>query len=123
VISKSGLPHLGHLMYVCATSGTKCMASAVVLFSCCFLKSHVCPQTLHLSVVFAFVMWNFAFVRLAGLSCERANLSMSSSTCCSSPTFMVTSATSFSCSFFAICDAAAIIASAKAHSCVGSLKG
>jgi len=103
---------------VCATSGTKCIASAVSLSSFCFLKSHVLPHALHFSVVFARVMRNLVFLKLVGLSCWNANLSMSSSTCCSSPTFTVTSVTSFNSSFAAICVAAVITASAKAHSCM-----
>jgi len=118
VISKSGLPHFRHLMYACATSGTKCIASAVLLSSFCFVKSHVLPHALHWSVVFARAMRNLAFLKLAGLSCEKANLSMSNSTCCSSPTLTVTSVTSFNFSFVAICVAAVITASAKAHSCI-----
>jgi len=62
-ISKSELPHLGHLIYVCATSGTKWMASAVVLSSFLMLNCHLVPQTLHLSVDLAFKMWNLAFLK------------------------------------------------------------
>jgi hypothetical protein len=122
-ISKSGLPHFGHLMYACATSGTKCIASAVVSSSLFFLKSQVFPQTRHLSVVLAFEMWNSAFLKLGGLSCESAKRSMSCSTCCSSPTLMVTSFISFRFSFSAICCAAVMTASAKAHSCIEQPKG
>ena len=97
------------------------MASAVVSSSFFFSKSHVFPQFLHLSVVFAFVMRNFVFVKFAGLSCESANWRISFSICCSSPTFMFISVTFFSFSLFAISDAVAIIASAKAHSCIKSV--
>jgi hypothetical protein len=118
VISKSGLLHFGHLMYACATSGMKCMASVVFLSSLWFWNSHVFPHARHLSCVFACVMRNFVFLRLAGLSCERANRNMSGSICWSSPIFMVTSVTCLSPSFSAICTVVAITASAKAHSCM-----
>jgi len=98
------------------------MASAVSLSRFCFLKSQAFPQARHFSVVFARVMWNFVVLKLAGLSCERANRSMSRSICWSSPIFILTSVTSLSFSFSAICAAVAITASAKAHSCMNSLK-
>ena len=118
VISKSGLLHFGHLMYACATSGMKCMASAVFLSSLWFWNGHVFPHARHLSCVFARVMRKLVFLRLAGLSCESANRNISGSICWSSPIFMVTSVTSFSFSLSAIWVVVAITASAKAHSCM-----
>ena len=118
MISKSGLLHFGHLMYACAASGMKCMASAVFLSSLCCWNGHVFSHARHLSCVFARVIRNLVFLSLAGLSWESANWNMSRSICWSSPIFMVTSVTPFSPSFSAIWTVVAITASAKAHSCM-----
>ena len=98
------------------------MASVVFLCSLWCWNGHVFSHARHLSCVFARVMRNLVFLRLAGLSCERANWNMSRSICWSSPIFMVTTVTSLSPSFSAICTVVAITASAKAHSCMNSLK-
>ena len=117
-ISKSGLPQHGHFMYECAASGTKCMASLVAGSSFRFWSFHVPPQFRHFSWVLARVILNFVFLKLAGLSCWRANWRISRSTCWSSPIFTLTSATLDSFSFSAMSAAALITASASAHSCI-----
>jgi len=121
-ISKSGLPHFGHLIYVCATSGTKCIASVVSLSSLFFLKSHEFSQTLHLSTALALVNRNFVFLNFSGLSWVSAKRKISRSTSCSSPIFTAASVICFNPSFWAICVAAEITASASAHSCIKNQK-
>ena len=120
-ISKSGLPHFGHLIKLCEASGTKWMASAVALSSFFRLNCHVVAQTLHFSVDLALRMWNLVFLKSSGFNWVRANRRMGGSICWSSPTLMVTSVTFFNFSCSATCLADARIASASAHSCIINL--
>ena len=79
-ISKSGLPHLGHLTKVCAASGTKWIASAVAWSSSSFLNRQVVPQTRHLSSVLAFRIRNFEFLNKLDFISPKAKRRISFST-------------------------------------------
>lgn len=95
------------------------MASEVSLSSVSVRKVHALPQARHLNCAFCISIANLAFWNLPVLSCLKANCSISCSTCWSSPSFILTFEMVFRCSFSAASDAAASIASAKAHSCIG----
>src|SRR3972149_8791819 len=60
--SKSGLPHFEHLMYVCATSGTKCIASATLASNFSLSKNHLCPHARHFSSAFVVQICIFVFL-------------------------------------------------------------